>query len=248
MSNFSEPGSTIVPPPAPPEPKTALWEDFIDIFYAPSEVYRRRATSGFFVPMLVVTVLSGCIALANSGVMQPMMDAEFERNMRASGGAGMTPEAMAGARKFTEVVGKIGGFILPPLGILATGLFLWLIGKLVDAKQSLGAAFMVTAYAYTIRVVEYVLGGVQGLLMDPASLNSRFKISFGVARFLHPDETSPILLAVVGRMDLFTIWLTVLLAIGLSVTGKIPRTQAYLAGAMLWVAGALPNVLTALRS
>jgi ABC-type transport system involved in cytochrome c biogenesis permease component len=41
---------------------------------------------------------------------------------------------------------------------------------------------------------------------------------------------------------------TVLLAIGLHVVGKIPKQQAYIAGAIVWVVGALPAVLGALRA
>lgn len=248
MSNFSTPGSTVVPPPPPPEPTAALWEDFVDIFYAPSSVFTRRERSGFGWPLLITTVLIGSIALANSGVMQPLMDAEFERSMRiAARDPRFTAEAMERGRSFAESLVKIGGFIFPPFAILITGFFLWLIGKLVDAKETLGAAMMVTAYAYTVRVVEVVINGVQGLLMDPSSMTSRYKLTFGAARFMDPDLTSPVLLAVVGRMDLFTIWLTVLMAIGLSATGKISRQQGYLAGAMLWVAGALPGLFQALR-
>ena len=99
---------------------------------------------------------------------------------------------------------------------------------------------MVTAYAYTIRVVEVVLNGVQALLMDPASMTSRFKLTLGVARFLDPDTASPVLLAIVGRLDVFTLWLTLLLAIGLAVTGKISREKGLIGGAILWMAGALP--------
>ena len=46
----------------PPKP-AAWWEDFIDIFYAPSQVFARRANSGFFLPMVVVTLLVGVITL-----------------------------------------------------------------------------------------------------------------------------------------------------------------------------------------
>lgn len=248
MSNFSAPGSTIVPPPPAPEPKTALWEDFVDIFYAPAQVFARRATSGFGWPMLIVTLLIGCIALANAGVMQPMMDAEFERSMaKVANDPRMTPEAIARGRSFAESLVKIGGFIFPPIGILLTGFALWLIGKLVDAKQTVSAALMVAAYAYTVRVVEVVLNGVQALLMDPASMNSRYKLTLGVARFLDPDAASPVLLAIVGRLDFFTLWLTLLLAIGLAVTGKISREKALVGGALLWIAGGLPGLFQALR-
>jgi hypothetical protein len=56
------------------------------------------------------------------------------------------------------------------------------------------------------------------------------------------------MLAVLGRVDVFTIWITILLGIGLSVTGKIPRSKAMIAAALVWAIGALPAVLQALRS
>ena len=38
------------------------------------------------------------------------------------------------------------------------------------------------------------------------------------------------------------------LVIGLAVTGKIPRSRAAIAGVFVWVIGALPALLGALRS
>jgi hypothetical protein len=236
--------------PSPAAASASWWEDFIDIFYAPSQVYARRAGSGFGVPMLVVTVLVGIIAIANSGVMQPILDAEFARGTAAAmrQNPQLTPEMMAKGRGFGEAIAKYGAFIFVPIGIFFTGLVLWLVGKIFDAKESLAAAIMVAAYAFVPRILEAVLGGVQGLLLDPASLNGRFKISLGLGRFLDPDTASPMLLALLGRVDVFTIWVTVLLAIGLSVTGRIPRSRAAAAAAIVWVCGALPQIMTALRS
>jgi VanZ family protein len=107
---------------------------------------------------------------------------------------------------------------------------------------------MVAAYAYVPRILENILNGVQGLLMDPASLDGRYRLSLGVGRFLDPNTTSPMLLALLGRVDVFTIWVTVLLAIGLAVTGKIPRSKAAIAAVLVWIIGALPAVLGAARS
>ena len=135
-----------------------------------------------------------------------------------------------------------------PVTIFCVGIVLWLVGKLVDAKQSAGAALMVASYAYLPRVVEGIVGGGQALLLDPASLNGRFKLSLGAGRFLDPDTASPMLLAILGRVDVFTIWVTVLLVIGLAVTGKISRQKAAIAGVLVWIIGALPGVLGALRS
>ena len=126
-----------------------------------------------------------------------------------------------------------------------TGLALWVVGKFFDAKQTLGQAVMVAAYASVPRIVEGVVTSIQGLLLDPAQFTGRWRVSLGVGRFLDPETASPALLALVGRMDVFTIWVTVLLVIGLSVTGKIPRSRAAIAGVIVWFLGAVPLLLQA---
>jgi hypothetical protein len=226
------------------------WEDFIDILYTPSTVFARRAASGFGIPMLVVTLLIGAIFIANSNVLQPMMDAEFTRGAAAAikKNPQITMEQMDTFRGYTEKFSKVLVFVMMPVTMFLVGLALWLVGKLVDAKQTVGAAIMVASFAFVPRVLESVLNGVQGLLMDPASLNGRYRLTLGVGRFLDPDTTSPLMLALVGRIDLITIWVTVLLAIGLAVTGKIPRGKAAIAAVIVWILGALPGVLGALRS
>jgi hypothetical protein len=251
---MSEPTTTGAPAGnediAPVAAKPAsVWEDFIDIFYAPSDVYARRAHSGFFIPLVVVTVLTGVMFIVNSGVLAPIMDAEMTRGLAAAQrkGATISQEQIDSMRKVTETFGKIAAFIFMPVGIFFTGLFLWIVGKFVESKQTLGQGLMVASYAYMPRVIESVATSVQGLLMDPSSLNGRYRISLGLGRFLDPDTASPVLVALLGRIDVFTIWITVLLAIGLSVTGKITRQRAAIAAVIMWFLGALPAVLQAAR-
>lgn len=244
----SAPNGSLDSAPAPAKP-ASRWEDFIDIFYAPSSVYERRRNSGFGIPMLVVTVLIGAIFIANSSAMQPIMDAEFARGAAAAmkQNPQITPEMMEKSRSIGEMFAKIGAFIFVPIAMFLTGLALWIVGKFFDAKQTLAAAIMVAAYAYVPRVLESIVNGVQLLLMDPASLTGRYSISLGLGRFLDPATASPMMLALLGRIDVFTIWVTVLLAIGLAVTGKIPRSKAAIAAVIVWLVGALPGVLQAAR-
>jgi hypothetical protein len=122
---------------------------------------------------------------------------------------------------------------------------LWACGKLFEAKETLTQATMVAAFAFMPRIIEGLVVAVQGLLLDPSSFTGRWRVSLGVGRFLDPDATSPALLALVGRLDVFTIWVTVLLAIGLAVTGRIPRVRAAMAAALVWLLGALPLLLQA---
>ena len=228
--------------PRAAESKASRWEDFIDIFYAPSAVFARRASSGFLLPMVVVTVLSGALYLMNSGVWSYVMDAEMSRTL-ARQSQQVTEEQMQGIRRFSETMAKVGSFVFVPVGIFLTGLMLWVCGKFVDAKQTLRQATMVAAFAFLPRVVEAVVVAVQGLVLDPSTIDGRWRVSLGVGRFFDPDTTSPALLAFLGRIDVFTIWVTVLLAIGLAVTGKIPRARAAVAAAIVWLLGAVPLLL-----
>ena len=234
----------------PPATKPAsVWEDFIDIFYAPSDVYTRRAHSGFFLPLIVVTLITGILFVVNSGVLAPIMDAEMGRSFAAAQkkGATMTAEQMQAARNIGETFSKVGAFVFMPVMIFFTGLFLWIVGKFVGAKQTLGQGLMVASYAFLPRILDAVSFAVQGLLLDPSKMNGRYRLSLGVGRFFDPDTASPALVAFVGRIDVFTIWVTVLLAIGLSITGKITRRQAAIAAVIVWFIGAIPTVLPALR-
>ena len=247
-----EPTASEQSPSATPEAAASAsrWEDFIDIFYAPSTVFQRREHTGFFIPMLVVTLLVGTIVLLNSGVLQPVMDAEFTRATAAAmkKNPNVTAEMMEKMRGTGEKIAKVGAFVFVPVAMFCVGLVLWLCGKLMDAKQTVAQAIMVASFAFVPRIIENVLNGVQGLLFDPAALNGRYRLTLGPGRFLDPDTASPLLLALVGRMDLFTIWVTVLLAIGLAVTGKTTRGKAAFAAVLVWIIGGLPTILQAMRA
>lgn len=236
----AEPSSA---PPAKPE-KASLLDDFMDIFYAPSSVFARRENASFWVPLLIVTVLLGLTFFANRDLMEPIMEAEMQRSM---GDQQLTPEQMEAARRMTTGFGTVSAFIIPPFAILLIGIVLWLVGKFFDARQTVNAALVVATFAYIPRVVEGIVNRVQGLLIDPSSLDNRFSLSLGPGRLLDPETTSPILLAIIGRLDVFTLWVTVLLAIGLAVTGKISRGKAAIAAAIVWIIGGLPTIAAALR-
>jgi hypothetical protein len=230
--------------------RAAVWEDFIDIFYAPSAVFRRRENGNFFIPLAVITIICGALFYLNSGALQPVFDAEFDRQMAAvvRQNPNIPPEAVDRMRGFATRIQQVAMFVFIPVAILSVGVMTWIAGKLVDAKQTFRAALVVGAYAYSPRIIDGVLHGLQGLFLDPAQLDGRFRLSFGIGRFLDPDIVSPMLLAVVGRIDVITIWITALVAIGLCVTGRIPMRKAAVAAAIVWVAGALPMILGALRA
>jgi hypothetical protein len=234
----------------PEEPERAgLWEDFVDIFYTPSTVFARRSEGKFGMALLFLVAVGTVLYFLTKNATQPIMDAEFSRRsaemMRQN--PNMTAEQLSSGRGFFDTFAPVFFAVGLTLTIFGTGLVLWLVGKLFDAKESVSAAIMIATYSEVPRLVQILTNAAQGLVMSPESLNSMNSVSFNFARFMNPDTASPVLIALASRVDLFTIWVTVLLAIGLHVVGKIPKQQAYIAAGITWVVGALPAVLGALR-
>ena len=235
---------------SPAVPQASLWEDFIDIFTSPSQVFRRRESSGFGLQLLVLTVLFAAIILGTKSLVQPVIDAEMARQgahlMKSH--PEITAERLQQQQAIGEKIGPIFIIIAIPISAMLTGLVLWLVGKIFDSKQTARAAIMVATYAFFPKLLATVAGALIAYLSNPERLTGMARLSVGLGQFLDPDTTSPILIALLARVDVFTLWETVLLAIGLQVTGKVSKTNSYIAAATVWLIGALPGVLGALRS
>ena len=234
--------------PAPT--KASLWEDFVDIFYAPSSVFERRANGQWGMPLLFLIIAGAVLYFLTKNSMQPIMDAEFARRtadaMRKN--PNLTADQLEGSKKFFETFGAVFFAVILTISVVGTGLVLWLVGKLFDAKESVAAAMMIAVYSEVPRVVQILVQAAQALFMSPESLNSANSVSLNLARFMDPDRASPVAIALASRVDVFTIWVTVLLGIGLYVVGKVNKQQAAIAAAITWVVGGLPALLGALRA
>jgi hypothetical protein len=229
-------------------PKPSFWEDVIDIFVSPAAVFRRRQNSSVWPPMLFVALSIAVIFFATYNTLEPIFDAEFSRasaKMMAQNPQ-LTPEMMEKGRGIQTAVAKYGLGVIMLVSMFVIGCVSWLVGKLFDSKQTFQAALVVAAWAYMPRVLGALINAIQGLLMDPAKLTSLLAISLSPARFMNQDTTNPILYQMAGRLDLITIWVTVLLAIGLVVTGKVTKGRAAVFGVIMWLIGSLPQIRQAM--
>ena len=227
-------------PTAAAEKPAGIWEDFVDVFYTPSTVFSRRRAGQFGLALLILTALSLVVYFATKGGMQAVMDAEFERQTAEAlrKNPQIEPEQLQGMRSFSEKFAWIFILIGLPVRVFVVGLLLWVGGKMVGAVGPIGSAVMVSTYAMVPRLLEQLVAGVQGLLLDPGGITSRYSVSLSAARFLDPATTDSLLLKLAGQVDLFAIWTAVLLAIGLSVVGRVPLARAAIVAAVIWLCGA----------
>ena len=222
--------------------QSSFWEDVIDIFFQPADVFRRRQNRSVWPPMLFVAISIGVIFFATFNTLEPIYAAEFTRTTAKllAKNPQITQDILDKQRAIGESFTRYGIAVIILATMFILGVVAWFLGKLVGSKQTFQAALVVAAWSYMPRVIGAVIGGVQGLLIDPSKLTSQMSISLSPARFMDPDATNPVLFQMLGRFDLITIWVTVLLAIGLYVTGKVSKERAVVFGIMIWIVGALP--------
>lgn len=228
---------------APTAPQqSSLFEDLIDIWYAPSAVFARRK-AGMWGPLFVVAVLCSVLMFANAGAMQGVTDAEVQRavNEAMADNPSLTSAQIEGMRGMIAGSMKWGGVIILPAILFILGLFVFAVGRLLGGTLSYATGVMIASFAYLPRVLELLLVTVQSLVLDTSSFVGRYQFSWGVGRFLDPSGPQG-MLNLLGRIDLFTLWVTVLIAIGLVHAGKVEKTKAYAGAAICWVLGALPAV------
>ena len=236
---------------ASPSPSSAgLWEDFIDILYQPSAVFDRRREGKFGMALLAIVILTTVLFFALRNGLAPVMDAEMAKQAAAMAAKNpqITPEQIAASQGMMEKFAVVGYVVFVPVGIVIIAALLWLAGKVVDAKVAFAAAMMIATYSWFPRVIEMIINAVQGLLLSPESINSRYSVQLGPARFLDSASTSPVLLTFLGGIDLFTIWTTALMAIGLSVVARVPRSRGVIAAVAIWFVMMLLPLYQALSS
>ena len=227
----------------PPE-KSSIVEDFIDIFYAPSSVFARREKSGFGVHLLIITLISALFAFASHSVFSQIFDAEFARGMAKAMAKNprLTTDMVSSMRPMQEKIASAFVYAGAPLAIFFTAIFVWLAAKVVSAKITFGQAALITTLAWIPRLVGGLIGVLQVVLMDTSNFTNRYSLSASPAKFMDPDATNPKLFGLLGSLDLFAIWFTILIGIGIAVVGKAPRNKGYIAAVLVFVLGTLISV------
>ena len=235
--------------PSAPQSRASLWEDFIDIFYAPTQVYERRRDARFGLAFVVLIVASALLTFGFWNALQPMFEATVEMSLRAAAAKGQNipPEALEKMRGFGTKMAAVSAVIGLPIGILFTAFLTWVFAKLFDTMLSFGQAMTVVTFAQFPRLLGSIVLGVQGLLMSSTD-KPVFSYMVGPSRFLDPATASPALLGFLTRFELFTIWATVLIAIGVAVIGRAPRAKAALIAFTVWFVASALSLLQALRA
>jgi hypothetical protein len=229
---------------APQAEKASRWEDFIDIVFSPAQVFARRGNEGWLKPFLILAVIN----VALYYLLLPVTGPTIEAAMRENAPPNVTPaQLQQGAQMM-----KIGMGVIAPIMylimVLGTGVALKFVAALFDGKPTWRQSFAITTHAHFITVIQGLVAAASIFVIDmlgkPASGKNA---SFGLLRFMDIGN-DPVMRALLGRTDLFAIWIAALFGVGLIVVAKMEKSKAFITAAIVWALIALPSLAMAALS
>ena len=225
--------------------KGTVFEDVLEVLWAPGQVFDRSRAKGVGMYILGITLV---IVLATNGLLQPYIDANFDVQMQqmAARGKPMPAEAAAAAQKFAGYGFIATGVLMIPIGAVLTGLLVWIGGKVASAPFTFGQGMLIATLASVPRVLSFLATAVQGAIADPQAIRSFSDAALGLARFVDPVSTSPALMAMLANFDVFNLWQLVIIAVGISVIGRVERSAGVVGAVVAWGLGVALTVVPAL--
>ena len=235
-------GDVIVKPADADTPAQSFPERLMGIFISPVETLADVARKPDFVAPLILGVL-GAIAVTETMLWKIGMERIIRTSIEQSGRASsMSPEQMdqavhQGAR-IGGILAHLGGIVVPPIALLIiAGLGLLIVNLIFGAQTKFKKVFSLICYANLVSLLGSLMAVAVILFGDPDHFNAQNPVPSNVGFFLNPHEVSKPLYSLASSADIFTIWLLILLAVGLAEgTGrKVKPLSILLLYAGFWV-------------
>lgn len=221
------------------------------VLFAPVKTFlglaKRARIALPLVILLITTVISGSVVVSkiDRDEQRAQMREQFEKQGMAGQQLEQATDRAAGfMAKF--------GFVFPIVGAVFVGIMLLLFSALLLGGLKLaGAGVFGFKQALCVTVHASMPAAVMQLLTIPVALG-REKISIAAANsgnilasnlgFLANENTSHALRALLGSVDLFSLWTVVLTALGGAIVGRVSRGAAGTVAVLLWILGVLIRV------
>ncbi len=221
---MTDPGVSESPVAAAP-PKTAAWEDALDIFYAPRQVFERRRDGRYLIPLLILCAITVVTFFLSQQMNEALQDAELTRSFRERG---MSDADAANAKQMAAKFAGFAVYFLPvfvAIGSWISGLIVMLIGNMMGGKFTFAQGTAIAVLSAFPELLGRILVGVQGMLLDTSTVAHRYSFSINAARFM-PEGTNNWLLKLGSLADPFVIWGLVLIGMGAWIIGRMEKEKA----------------------
>jgi hypothetical protein len=237
-----------------PGPKPNSFQRIIGVLFSPDVTFASIARRpDWVVPLLLIVVL----ALANGILISSRIDFGAPAREAMAQNKNLTQEQMDRAEKMSVTMGKVAKFIGPVISIIV---LLIVAGVLLLGVRVMGGegdfkqAFSVTCYAWIPNVIQAVVLTIVVLAKGSTAINPTLLPTLVRSNpaFLVDVKTQPMAFALLSSLDIFTIWVVVLLIIGFAYIGRISKAKSAAVVISLWAVTILfkliPAALQGLRN
>lgn len=221
-----------LPEYAPLPEKASLWEDCLDIFYAPRQVFERRTDGRFWFALVVYALLVAVLTFLGRQFFDTVGELAMERAMAERGMTAEQRAQMEQGRAMAQQFQAIGYIFFPVIAVvlgLVSGTVFWILSRLFGAALSLGQGLTIWTFAAYPSLVSTAVVVVQSFLFDVNAITHKHAFSINPARFL-PADTNTLVMKLASLADPFAIWSGFLLGLGAHVIGKLERERAAVLG------------------
>lgn len=228
----------------PPVETKSRWEDYIDVFFSPGELFRRRANDRLGPPLITLLVVATAFYYILLPAQKMIMRAQMELAMPEGG---LPP----GAEKMMNIMPLLGGIMQPIIYLIMTALtafLLWALCRVVGAKPTFRQMMIISTYSMFIGLLGQIAGSIAVMLHGPVGLEPAKHMAFGVTRFMDAKNTSKALMGLLSIFSIFAIWQAVVWAIGVHVVTGVSKGKAAIVAIGTWFLSALPAIIGGLMS
>ncbi len=189
--------------------------------------------------LLVILALAFNISFSRRVGWDRFMNQTFDTNPRTQTmPAEQRARAIEQGTKIASVMGYVGAVVgLPLYAMLVAAALMLVFNVALSAQIRFRQAFGVTSYALLPGLISSPLAILVMFLKSPDDFNLQNPLAFNIGAFLDPQTTPKWLLSLGTSLDLFTVWVVLLLAIGLAAAAarKLTFGKALAGVAVPWL-------------
>ena len=211
--------------------KGADMADLLNIFTAPAAVFTKlKEKPKWVTPFLVVVVVIALSSAFTFKLGQEKIMARQEQVMRERG---LTDEQIEKAQEFSRgsipiVFSLIGGALYTTIIILLFSLILHLLTPVFGGESNFRLTFSVVCYSSLV----IALAGILKVILVGITHSPFISTSLTLFAPNLPEKT--FLYKFLSGFDFFVIWEMALVALGISITNRIKKDNAYILVFAIW--------------
>jgi hypothetical protein len=228
-----------IPPAAASVAGLTQMQRVTNTFVAPSKTFDdiQRGNRSWWLPLIIAVLASYILfgAITQKIGIQQTVDNQIRMNPKAQEKLSeLTPDQRAMQTKVsvisTEVIFLAGPVFSVIAAALASLVLLGTINFIFGGKAKFSAVMAVWFYSWLPGVIKVLLGVIVIYAGEaPESFNIKNFAPTNAGAFLDPVETNKALYALATSLDAVTIWMLVLLSIGIATVAGVKRSSGYIA-------------------